>query len=127
MDRKHFIQSLGATAVGTALLPQSLAGHPDSNKPPKGKKIPEFIVPTGAGISNSPHNEKYWGPVASNFIKPEGFINLENGYFSLQPLSTLQFHQTKEHDINKRNSWFMRVEQQEAFEKKHKKGLLRKL
>jgi selenocysteine lyase/cysteine desulfurase len=116
MDRKHFIQSLGATAVGTALLPQSLAGHPDSNKPSKGKKTPEFIVPTGSGISNSPHNEKYWGPVASNFIKPKGFINLENGYFSHQPQGTLAYHIDAETSINIQTSHFMRTAQTQAIE-----------
>ena len=62
-------------------------------------------------------DEAFWSIIRGMFRFPTDYINLENGYFSLQPLSTLQFHQTKEHDINKRNSWFMRVEQQEAFEK----------
>jgi len=65
-------------------------------------------------------DEEFWSVVRGMFRFPTEYINLENGYFSLQPLSTLQFHQTKEHDINKRNSWFMRVEQQEAFEKTRK-------
>jgi len=116
MDRKHFIQSLGATAVGNALLPQSLAGHPESNRPPKGKKSPEFIVPLGADISKAPHNEKYWGPVASNFIKPKGFINLENGYFSHQPQGTLAYHIDAETSINTQTSHFMRTAQTQAIE-----------
>lgn len=50
------------------------------------------------------------------YPRPEGFINLENGYFSPQPLSTLAFHQERERDINLRTSWFMRKEQTEAIE-----------
>ena len=116
MKRKQFIQSLGATAVGTALLPQSLVGHPDSSKPLKSVKTPEFIVPQGANVSNFPHNEKYWGPVASNFIKPNGFINLENGYFSHQPKGTLAYHIDAETTINTKTSHFMRTAQIQAIE-----------
>lgn len=116
MERKHFIQSLGATALGTALLPQSLAGHSDSSQLPKDKNGSEFIVPQGADVSNSPHNEKYWGPVASNFIRPKGFINLENGYFSHQPQGTLRYHTDAENTINTQTSHFMRTAQTQAIE-----------
>jgi len=116
VKRKHFIQSLGATAVGTALLPQTLAGNPDSSKPPKGKKSAEYTVPQGADVSNAPHNEKYWGAVASNFIRPEGFINLENGYFSHQPQGTLRYHKDAETTINTQTSHFMRTAQTQAIE-----------
>lgn len=107
---------MGATAVGTALLPQTLAGNPDSSKPPKGKKSAEYTVPQGADVSNAPHNEKYWGAVASNFIRPKGFINLENGYFSHQPQGTLRYHKDAETTINTQTSHFMRTAQTQAIE-----------
>ncbi len=65
-------------------------------------------------------DEKYWKTVRSMFNFPKDFTNLENGYFSPQPHSTKQFHQSKEHDINQRSSWFMRKEQSEAIEKARK-------
>src|SRR6185503_17551865 len=65
-------------------------------------------------------DEKYWNIVRSMFHYSKDFINLENGYFSPQPFSTEQFHQSKEHDINSRTSWFMRREQRDAIENTRK-------
>lgn len=65
---------------------------------------------------NGETDENYWNAVRSQFSRPERFINLENGYFSHQPASTLSFHQLKEKDINTRTSLFMRKEQQTVVE-----------
>ncbi len=118
MKRKHFIQTFSATALGTALLPQSVHADTLANagKPPKGKKSPEYIVPQTPGVSAAPHNEVFWGAVAKNFTRPEGFINLENGYFSHQPQGTLRFHNDAETTINTQTSHFMRTAQTQAIE-----------
>ena len=125
MKRKHFIHSIGATTLGALSIPAALsAAHSDdqsnahSNKPPKGKVKPEYIVPQG--ISNAPHNEAFWGAVATNFIRPEGFINLENGYFSHQPQGTLHHHIDAQTTINTQTSHFMRTAQTQAIEEARK-------
>lgn len=80
---------------------------------------PKFIsnsLPSSPPLENGETDENYWKNVRALFKRPEGFINLENGYFSHQPLSTLTAHQKNEADINTRTSFFMRREQQPAIE-----------
>ncbi len=72
----------------------------------------ENLIPNVGGVDD----EIYWKKVRTLFQVPEGFINLENGYFSPQPKSTLAFHQNRESYINKNTSWFMRKEQSQAIE-----------
>ena len=69
---------------------------------------------------NLVEDEKYWSLIRNMFNYSKDFTNLENGYFSPQPLSTEQFHQSKEHDINQRTSWYMRKELRADLEKTRK-------
>jgi len=100
MQRRDFISGsialAGTTLIGTQLMSHSLP-------PPPVKAVGET-------------DEDYWNSVRALYARPEGFINLENGYFSHQPASTLEFHQQSEKDINTRTSVFMRKEQQAAIE-----------
>lgn len=116
MKRKHFIQSLSATAAGTFILPESLKAESTADKK-KGHKQPQpgYIMPK-PGTPSHPHNENYWGVVASNFTRSAGFINLENGYFSHQPKGTLAQHVANETQINTQTSHFMRTVQQTEIE-----------
>lgn len=116
MKRKHFIQSLSATAAGSLLVPASLSAEAlkDKKKDAKAPQ-PDYILPK-AGIPAHPHNEAYWGVVASNFQRSQGFINLENGYFSHQPQGTLMRHIAAETHINTQTSHFMRTAQQTEIE-----------
>lgn len=116
MKRKHFIQSLSATAAGSLLVPASLSAEALKDKKKDAKTPqPEYILPK-AGIPAHPHNEAYWGVVASNFKRSQGFINLENGYFSHQPQGTLMRHIAAETHINTQTSHFMRTAQQTEIE-----------
>lgn len=65
-------------------------------------------------------DEDYWSLIREFYPRPEGFIQLENGYFSSQPLTTLRYHQEREADINRRSSWYMRREQSDAIENARK-------
>lgn len=58
-------------------------------------------------------DKKFWLKVRSMFNPPKGFINLENGYFSPQPLSTLHKQRHYLNDLNQRSSFLMRREQTE--------------
>jgi len=100
MQRRDFLSGSMALA-GTALI------------------NPKFIsisLPSPPPLENGESDENYWNNVRALYTRPEGFINLENGYFSHQPASTMAFHQQREKDINTRTSVFMRTEQQAAIE-----------
>ncbi len=109
MQRKTFLTQTGILFTG---LPLVGLANPfiDSINPDTLKQLSE------KNNSNPVEDENYWNIVRGMFNYSKDFINLENGYFSPQPMSTEQFHQTKEHDINRRTSWFMRREQRDAIE-----------
>ena len=57
--------------------------------------------------------DAFWYQVQKAFYQSPRFINLENGYFSPQPLETLQAHAEYQKAINEMPSYFMRKMQQE--------------
>ena len=105
MHRRDF---LGKTAglAGSVLLPAGLDAFYSLPAIPQGDE-PEM-------------NEVYWEQIRQLYPRPEGYINLENGYFSHQPLPVLEFHRQKERDLNIRNSWVMRREQTGIIENSRK-------
>ncbi|MBS3914102.1 MAG: aminotransferase class V-fold PLP-dependent enzyme [Bacteroidetes bacterium] len=108
MRRRQFIQDSGKTALAagaTWILPSTNSGK-SVPKFPKTNKSPEDLV----------QDESYWNSIRKFFSVPTDFINLENGYFSPQPISTLYFHQQRENYINSRTSHYMRVELAEILE-----------
>jgi len=110
MHRKTFIAQTGLLLSGLPF--ESLASI--TRDTPK-----EYALKSLEGNKNSEtfKDENYWKMVRGMFKFPKDYINLENGYFSPQPISTEQFHQTKEDYINTKTSWFMRREQNDAIEK----------
>jgi len=112
MERKSFITNSCILLTGMPF--QSLATNNLDNE----ASLPEISSLLNYSKTEETYkDEEFWSVVRAMFRFPSDYINLENGYFSPQPMSTVQFHQAKEFDINKRTSWFMRVEQQEAVEK----------
>jgi selenocysteine lyase/cysteine desulfurase len=59
--------------------------------------------------------ESFWLQLRNQFDLPGGYLNFENGYFSLMPISTLEFHQKREKYVNSYNSHYMRNEQESAW------------
>ena len=110
MHRKDFLTSSGLLLAGIPLgnLGVSVSGHPN---------LSQLTAMKGTLNPDTFKDEAYWKAVRDMFNFPKDFINLENGYFSPQPFSTEQFHQSKEHYINHKSSWFMRVEQAGVIEK----------
>jgi len=109
MKRKTFIANAGILLSGFPLVNSSLSlAEPTQTDALASLKLLKS--------ENSVNNEAYWNVVRTFFNYPKDFINLENGYFSPQPISTEQFHQKKEHYINHKTSWFMRREQNDAME-----------
>jgi selenocysteine lyase/cysteine desulfurase len=110
LNRKSFLQNTLLSGAGLAFFNKTHGF------------ITEPILPEPPPLPGSDrvHDEKYWKHIRSLFYVPKDFINLENGYFSPQPKTTLAFHQKREADINKRTSWFMRREQNDAIENARK-------
>jgi selenocysteine lyase/cysteine desulfurase len=100
MQRRDFLSGSLALA-GTALISPRLTANE---------------LPSPPDWDQGVTDENYWNAVRAFYTRPEGFINLENGYFSHQPASTMASHQQREKDINTRTSVFMRTEQQAAIE-----------
>ena len=104
MKRKSFISSTG-------LLLSSLSMNSK-----------EFLTKAYTGydiveeLKSQKTDDSFWELIRANFNYPKNFIQLENGYFSPQPLSTLYADQSLASDINTRTSLFMRREQTDAIE-----------
>ena len=113
MHRKDFIASTGLLLAG---LPFNGIANPLSVS-----YETQTLKSLKVNLNNDTYkDETYWKIVRDMFNYPKDFINLENGYFSPQPYSTEQFHQSREHDINHRTSWFMRREQRDTIENTRK-------
>jgi selenocysteine lyase/cysteine desulfurase len=102
MERKSFIANTGLLLTG---LPISGFAAASSMVIDQNIKLLENYKG-----NNLVEDESYWNMIRHMFNFPKDFINLENGYFSPQPLSTEQFHQNKEHHINHITSKYMRRE-----------------
>ncbi len=109
MKRKTFIANAGILLSGIPFVNPTLS---NANKKSSDSLTSLKLLKS----ENSVNDESYWNMVRTFFNYPKDFINLENGYFSPQPISTVQFHQKKEHLINHKTSWYMRREQNEAVE-----------
>jgi selenocysteine lyase/cysteine desulfurase len=108
MQRRKFLQAAakGALVAGsTALVWKHSNSKPLPLLPPKDRPIDELV-----------QDEEYWSGIRQFFEIPTEFINLENGYFSPQPISTIYQHQKRESYINHRTSHFMRREQEQSIE-----------
>ena len=127
MDRKRFIKKFGKTVFMFPLLPQILQANNKKNFAPENserntesplntKSDTLSFVSKNTPIAITPGNEGYWLGIAKQFERTPNMINLENGYFSHQPIAIKKQHQEFEDYINTYTSWFMRREQQKAIE-----------
>lgn len=109
MKRKSFIAQSGILLAGMPV--QRLGWEKPSLQPLHYSEI----KPSGKGV-DAYKDETFWNSIRNLFDVPQKWINLENGYFSPQPVSTRLYHQNREAEINRNTSWFMRVEQQPLIE-----------
>ena len=94
MERKSFIANSCILLTGMPF--QSLASE-KLEESEKAAKLASVI--NYSKKEDTYKDEAFWTIIRGMFRFPTEYINLENGYFSLQPLSTLQFHQTKEQSL----------------------------
>ncbi len=64
-------------------------------------------------VDHPSSQEDFWYQVRKSFYQSPQFINLENGYFSPQPLETLRAFQGYQKMVNEQPSFYMRTRQYE--------------
>jgi selenocysteine lyase/cysteine desulfurase len=104
MNRRHFITT---TALAGLTLP-SLAEWLEQK---------ELLENAKNRTAEPEKDESYWAMVRNMFEPDPSFTNLENGYFSPQPVSTRNFFGQRTAYINRHTSRYMRTEQDEGREK----------
>lgn len=108
-SRKKFLQTASVTTAGIGIVASSLARNTSNYNL---LALSQYKKSESDPVTD----EEYWDLVQTFFPRGGKFINLENGYFSPQASSTLNFHLSREKYINEYTSWFMRKEQNNAFE-----------
>jgi len=97
MKKRTFIKSLAALGVGVSPTVSAM------------EKVLEK-----AGIMDPlklASNEDFWGGIRAGYkLKPD-YINLENGYYCLQPQETLEHFINHVREVNYQGSWYMRTVQ----------------
>jgi len=101
-SRLHFIKNLGGISIGLGTLgfDPNLIGELDLNKLNSNKSDLSIA-----------QDEEYWKIVQKAFQQSKDFINLENGYFSPQPESTMDSQIRNIKMINSIPSYYMRKKQ----------------
>jgi len=97
VDKRAFLRSLGGAAAGAALTrARSLFAEVGA-------------VPAG----ELAQDEAFWAKVRAGFkLKPD-YINLENGYYCMQPQAVLEDFVARVREINTEASYYMRTRQVE--------------
>ena len=114
MNRKAFVSNSLLGLSGSLIL-----GDLNASNVPQNEEMKYSLEDIKTG-NKLPDNEAYWKKVATFFHRPAGFTQLEHGYFSHQPQTTLNFHQLAERNINTQTSEFMRIIQFNEIEKSRK-------
>ena len=112
-NRRHFIKNLGGISIGLGTLgfDSNLIAEISNLNKLNSNKLDSSIV----------QDEKYWEIVQKAYHQSEDFINLENGYFSPQPQSTMDSQIQNIKMINSIPSYYMRKRQHEEKLKVKKK------
>ena len=134
MDKRTFLKGMTLTSLGWPLALKSLAAEPAASaaaSPNTGSTVEPVARPTIeppvrpiaehlAPYKNTPadllaRDEEFWTGIRSGYkLKPD-YINLENGYYNIQPEEILQAYMRHVKEINYEGSYYMRTVQ---FERK---------
>ncbi len=107
MKRRKFLRNTLLTGAGLPLLPTGL-GTPLHNA----EEIPpDQLTPDG----------DFWMQMRKGYALKNDYINLENGYYCIQPQETLEHFINHVREVNLQGSWYMRKLQQENKKKSAEK------
>lgn len=110
-SRRDFLKQSGALGM-SVMLPKSRAETPYFGN----LDLVKRVVNSEKDHERLVKDEEFWSKVRTMFKPPTDFINLENGYFSPQPLSTLHHQRNYLNDLNTRSSFLMRTEQSDIWQ-----------
>ena len=110
MDKRTFIKGMTLTGLGWPLTSKSIAGEP-TIKPVAQRVAPYKHIPADRLAAD----EEFWSGIRSGYkLKPD-YINLENGYYNIQPEEILQAFMKHVKEVNYEGAYYMRTVQ---FERK---------
>ena len=99
-DRRDFLKTLTGAAATALICQEALADMKSAlNEQGRGRSTAELVK-----------DESFWVPIQRAFDLPPDFINLEHGYFSMMPTSTLETFLDYSTALNTKASYFMRNE-----------------
>lgn len=93
MNKRTFVQTIGGTSLGLLFGAERLAAY--------ARLAPETL----AG------DETFWATIRGKYRLTPDYINLENGYYSMQAEPVLEAFIAKVRDINASASYYMRTRQ----------------
>lgn len=95
MDKRSFLKRMGQVAVITPFLPYQV--HAKSNRP---------------SLSyNYESEEEFWRRIRVDYALKPDYINLENGYYNIAPVPTIQKFTKHIENVNYEGSYYMRTVQ----------------
>lgn len=95
MNKRGFLRTLGGASVGLSL----------------GDMAPLFAEVQGTPPSELAVDERFWAGIRAKFkLKPD-YINLENGYYCMQPQAVLEAFIARVREVNTEASYYMRTRQ----------------
>ena len=97
MNKRDFLQATGGASLGLALA---------------GVKA-LFAEVSEVGAADLAQDELFWASIRAKYILKPDYINLENGYYCMQPQEVLEAFIVKVRKINTEASYYMRTRQQD--------------
>jgi selenocysteine lyase/cysteine desulfurase len=95
MRKREFLETLGGAALAAAVLDATSL----------------FAEVAGTPAEELAQDEAFWARVRAKYkLKPD-YINLENGYYCMQPQEVLEAFMSKVREINTEASYYMRTRQ----------------
>ncbi len=95
MNKRGFLRTLGGASVGLSL----------------GDVAPLFAETQGTPPSDLASDERFWAGIRAKYkLKPD-YINLENGYYCMQPQEVLEGFIARVREVNTEASYYMRTRQ----------------
>ena len=95
MNKRDFLRTLGGASVGLSL----------------GDVAPLFAEAQGTPPSDLASDERFWAGIRAKYkLKPD-YINLENGYYCMQPQEVLEAFIARVREVNTEASYYMRTRQ----------------
>lgn len=98
MNKRTFLKSTALLGIG------SITGLSAMGRP--GDVYPE--LPTNGGAAN---DEDFWKKVREMYVLKPDYINLENGYYCIQPQEILDHYFRHLRDVNMQGAYYMRTVQ----------------